>query len=88
MYEHQIDTPNVKFANDKGGVGNAGFAEENPEVRISSWNIISSTERESYVFFWKLKKNEKSEFYNGRYLTRVSQFQTATGLKHHLPCTA
>nr|XP_022325254.1 low-density lipoprotein receptor-related protein 4-like [Crassostrea virginica] len=36
VYEHQIDTPNVKFANDKGGVGNAGFAEENPEVRISS----------------------------------------------------
>lgn len=62
MYEHQIDTPNVKFANDKGGVGNAGFAEENPEVRISSWNIISSTERESYVFFenWKKMRSQNS----------------------------
>ena len=38
--------------------------------------------------FLKTEKNEKSEFYNGRYLTRVSRFQTATGLKHHLPCTA
>lgn len=35
-YEEQIDTPKVKFANDKG-IGNTGFAEENPDVRITSW---------------------------------------------------
>lgn len=34
-YEEQIDTPKVKFANDKG-IGNTGFAEENPDVRITS----------------------------------------------------
>ncbi|XP_052719172.1 low-density lipoprotein receptor-related protein 4-like [Crassostrea angulata] len=34
-YEEQIDTPNVKFANDSG-ISNAGFGDGNPEIRINS----------------------------------------------------
>lgn len=43
-YEEQIDTPNVKFANDSG-ISNAGFGDGNPEIRINSWtfNFIYKT---------------------------------------------
>lgn len=53
-YEEQIDTPNVKFANDSG-ISNAGFGDGNPEIRINSWtfNFIYKTIM-SYISICKI----------------------------------